>query len=207
MNGGPAIAPPWDILLIGGASGIGKSRVAAQLAEESAAFVVEFDDVVGAVRAVTTAEGHPGLHRFDGLDVSRLSPAVVLDLQIATAEALDPALLGVVRNRLTVDVPAVIEGDYLTPAAAALAVREGAAAGREVRAVFLHEGDPHRIAANYACREPDSGDQSERAEVSASYSHWLARQAALHALPVVDARPWGTLTPRIRQALRGGPPV
>ncbi|QEV19849.1 hypothetical protein CP975_22130 [Streptomyces alboniger] len=163
--------------------------------------------MVGAVRAVTTAEGHPGLHRFDGLDVSRLSPAVVLDLQIATAEALDPALLGVVRNRLTVDVPAVIEGDYLTPAAAALAVREGAAAGREVRAVFLHEGDPHRIAANYACREPDSGDQSERAEVSASYSHWLARQAALHALPVVDARPWGTLTPRIRQALRGGPPV
>ncbi|MBM7173132.1 hypothetical protein JQK87_33035 [Streptomyces sp. G44] len=156
--------------------------------------------MVAAVQAITTAQGHPGLHHFDG-DVSRLAPARVLESQIATARALEPALLGVVRNRLTVDVPAVIEGDYLTPAAAAAALREGAAAGREVRAVFLHEGDPGRIAANYACREPDEGDQTERAAVSAAYSRWLAGQAASHGLPVVEARPWDTLTARVRQAL------
>lgn len=108
------------------------------------------------------------------------------------------------RNRLTVDVPAVVEGDYLTPAAAAIAVREGAAAGRAVRAVFLHEGDPGQIAANYACREPDEGDQAERAGISAAYSRWLAGQAASHGLPVVEARPWPTLTARVRQALNQG---
>ncbi|GAA2266522.1 hypothetical protein GCM10010430_59440 [Kitasatospora cystarginea] len=194
----------WDILLVGGASGVGKSRAAAQLALEAGAFVVEFDDVVSAVQTVTTAGQHPGLHHFDGIpDTSALGVARVVELQIATANALEPAVLGVVRNRLTVEVPALVEGDYLTPAAAARAIREGAAAGRSVRAVFLHEQDAAQITANYAEREPGAGVQSHRADVSARYSRWLAEQAGLHALPVVDCRPWDTLPQRIRQTLSG----
>ncbi|MEU6014949.1 hypothetical protein ABZ826_13130 [Streptomyces sp. NPDC047515] len=188
----------WDILLIGGASGVGKSRLAAQLADEAEGFVVEFDDVVGAVEAMTTAQHHPALHHFDDIpDTERLTVEHVLNLQIATARALEPAVLGVVRNRLTVDVPALVEGDYLTPAAAVEAIREGRRAGRRVRAVFLHEEDPDRITANYAAREPGSGVQRHRARVSAAYSRWLSRQAALHALPVVTCRPWDTLAARI----------
>ncbi|MFD4946153.1 hypothetical protein ACFVYE_29175 [Streptomyces sp. NPDC058239] len=192
----------WDILLIGGASGIGKSRVAVQLAAEAEGFMVEFDDVVSAVEAMTTAEHHPALHHFDDIpDTAQLAIEQVLDLQIATARALEPAVLGVVRNRLTVDVPAVIEGDYLTPAAAAAAIREGRTAGRRVRAVFLHEEDPDRITANYASREPGSGEQRHRAQVSAEYSRWLGDQARLHALPVVACRPWDSLAVRIGRAL------
>ncbi|MGK4578810.1 AAA family ATPase [Kitasatospora sp. HPMI-4] len=194
----------WDVLLLGGASGVGKSRVAAQLARESGAFIVEFDDVVSAVQTITTAEQHPGLHRFDDVsDASRLDSERVVELQIATANALEPAVLGVVRNRLTIDVPAVVEGDYLTPAAAVRAIRESAAAGRSVRAVFLHEEDTARVTANYAEREPEGGDQSRRADVSVRYSRWLAGEAELHALPVVNCRPWDTLSQRIRQALSG----
>ncbi|MFF3639937.1 AAA family ATPase [Streptomyces sp. NPDC002564] len=197
----PVTAAPWDVLLVGGASGIGKSRVAERLAAEHRAFVVEFDDVVEAVQAITTAEQHQGLHHFDTVSDADLPADRVLDLQIATARALEPAVLGVVRNRLTVDVPAVVEGDYLTPAAAARAVREGERAGRRVRAVFLHEGDARQIAANYASREPGGGVQTERAEVGAAYARWLSREAARHGLPVVDARPWDTLVARIRLAL------
>ncbi|MGW2178103.1 AAA family ATPase [Streptomyces sp. NPDC001732] len=196
----------WDIVLIGGASGIGKSRLAAQLADERHAFVVEFDDVVSAVEAMTTAEQHPAVHHFDDVpDIDRLTTGEVLDLQIATARALEPAVLGVVRNRLTVDVPAVVEGDYLTPAAAATAVHEGADFGRRVRAVFLHEDDPDRITANYASREPESGEQRNRAQVSAAYSHWLADQAARHGLPVVECRPWDGLAERVARALHQEP--
>ncbi|MBD0669688.1 AAA family ATPase, partial [Streptomyces sp. CBMA156] len=174
---------PWDVLLIGGASGLGKSRAAARLSARHGAFVVEFDDVVAALQAATTADGHPGLHHFDGLpDPDALPADRVLELQIATARALDDALLGVVRNRLTVPVPAIVEGDYLTPAAAARAAAEAAGQGRRVRAVFLHEDDPARIGANYAEREPDCGPQSGRAAVSARYSAWLAGQARAHAL-------------------------
>ncbi|MCB5909226.1 AAA family ATPase [Streptomyces pinistramenti] len=191
----------WDIVLLGGASGIGKSRLAAQLAEESQGFVVEFDDVVSAVQAITTAEQHPDLHHFDHVAAPALPTAQVLAHQIATARALEPAALGVVRNRLTVDVPAVIEGDYLTPAAATRAVREGLASGRRVRAVFLHEADPGQITANYASREPDLAAQTHRAQVSAQFSHWLSHQAGLHSLPVVASRPWHTLTARTRQAI------
>ncbi|MFB7917962.1 AAA family ATPase [Streptomyces sp. NPDC056061] len=192
----------WDIALIGGASGIGKSRLAAQLAAERHAFVVEFDDVVSAVEAMTTAEHHPAVHHFDDIpDVSRLPTDQVLDLQIATARALEPAVLGVVRNRLTVDVPAVIEGDYLTPAAAAMAVRESNGSGRRVRVVFLHEDDPEQITANYASREPGSGEQRHRAQVSADYSRWLADAAVRHGLPVAECRPWDTLAARVGQLL------
>ncbi|MFF9511175.1 hypothetical protein ACF1BU_31895 [Streptomyces sp. NPDC014724] len=192
----------WDILLIGGASGIGKSRLAAQLADEAEGFVVEFDDVVSAVEAMTTAQHHPALHHFADIpDTGRLTVEQVLNLQIATALALEPAVLGVVRNRLTVGVAALVEGDYLTPAAAVEAIREGRAAGRRVRAVFLHEEDPDRITANYAAREPECGEQAHRARVSAAYSRWLADQASLHALPVVACRPWDTLAARIGSAL------
>ncbi|MFF5125638.1 AAA family ATPase [Streptomyces syringium] len=192
----------WNVLLLGGASGVGKSRAAAELARSSGAFVVEFDDVVSAVQRLTTAEQHPALHCFDRIpDTSVLDVDRVVELQTTTADALEPALLGVVDNRLTIDIPAVIEGDYLSPAAAARAVQEGTVTGRDIRAVFLHEGDPEQIAANYAAREPNSGLQSHRARVSARYSHWLAGQAALHGLPVVSSRPWHDVAVRIERAL------
>ncbi|MFF7588322.1 AAA family ATPase [Kitasatospora purpeofusca] len=196
----------WELVLLGGASGVGKSVAAARIAGATGAFVVEFDDVVSAVQELTTAEQHPALHHFDGPTAPERPedtwpPDRVLELQIATAEALEPAALGVVRNRLTVPVPAVIEGDYLTPAVCARAVALGRATGRDVRAVFLHEGDAERIAANYAEREPASGDQTGRAEVGARYSHWLAEEALRYALPVVDCRPWGTLAERLDAAL------
>ncbi|MFC5143568.1 AAA family ATPase [Streptomyces aureoversilis] len=192
----------WDVLLLGGASGVGKSRAADQLARSNGAFVVEFDDVVSAVQRLTTVEQHPGLHCFDRIpDTSVLDVGRVVELQIATADALQPALLGVVENRLTIDVPAVIEGDYLTPAAAARAAREGAVIGRDIRAVFLHEDDPEQITANYAAREPNSGLQTHRAQVSVRYSHWLADQAALHGMPVVSCRPWHDVAVRVERAL------
>ncbi|MGW2378311.1 MULTISPECIES: AAA family ATPase [Kitasatospora] len=191
---------PWDVLLIGGASGLGKSRAAAHLAAASGAFTVEFDDVVAALQAATTPRTHPGLHHFSVTPARGLDTERVLQLQIATAHALDEALLGVVRNRLSVDVPAIVEGDYLSPRAAARAAAEAAAQGRRVRAVFLHEGDAARISANYARREPGCGPQRERAAVSARYSSWLAAQARAHRLPVVDCLPYDTLPHRLTAA-------
>ncbi|MEV7601165.1 AAA family ATPase [Kitasatospora sp. NPDC089797] len=194
---------PWDVLLIGGASGLGKSRAAEHLAAQHGAFTVEFDDVVAALQAATTAATHPGLHHFaaHGDPERELGADRVLELQIATAHALDEALLGVVRNRLSVDVPAIVEGDYLTPRAAARAAAEAAALGRRVRALFLHQGDPAAIAANYARREPGAGPQHARAAVSARYSDWLADGARAHHLPVVDCLPYATLPARLAAAL------
>ncbi|WP_282203006.1 AAA family ATPase [Kitasatospora fiedleri] len=194
---------PWDVLLIGGASGVGKSRAAARLADSCGAFTVELDDVVAALQAATTPATHPALHHFAGFrDPEReLGAERVLERQIATAQAVDEAVLGVVRNRLSVPVPAVVEGDYLTPAAAVRAAAEAAEQGRRLHAVFLHEGDPARIGANYAHREPECGPQPARAAISARYSHWLAAQARAHGLPVVDCRPYDTLPQRLAAAL------
>ncbi|WP_338015817.1 AAA family ATPase [Kitasatospora sp. CB01950] len=188
---------------MGGASGVGRSRAAARLAEARGAFTVQFDDVVAALQAATPPATHPSLHLFAAhRDPEReLGADRVLELQIATAQAMDEAVLGVVRNRLSVEVPAVVEGDYLTPAAATRAAAEAAEQHRRVRAVFLHEGDPARIGANYAHREPHLGPRPARAAVSAGYSHRLAAQARAHGLPVLDCRPYDTLPQRLAAAL------
>ncbi|WP_067691086.1 hypothetical protein [Nocardia jejuensis] len=192
----------WDVLLIGGASGVGKSRAAAAVARRTGAFVVEFDDVVGALEVLTTPAQFPDLHHFDqDLDYSELSVQDVVRMLVDTAVALEPAVVGVVINRLTVPVRAVVEGDFLTPAVAARMAKEAAAQGRTVRSVFLHERDADRIMANYAEREPDTDEQRHRAETSALYSRWLAEEATSLGLPVVECRPWDTLPERIARAV------
>ncbi len=95
-----------------------------------------------------------------------------------------------VDNHLATDTPVVIEGDYLLPVDVA-----------GVRAVLLHEPDADQIVANLLAREPAAGPQHKRAEVSAAYGRWLARQAADAGVPVVAMRPWTTATARVLAAL------
>lgn len=91
---------------------------------------------------------HARRHHSNDLPAPDSLPAErVLNLQIATAQALEPALPGVDRNRLAVNMPAITEGDYPTPAAAY---------DQQVRGI-PHEGNATHISANYAAREPDSG--------------------------------------------------
>ncbi|PXX55627.1 hypothetical protein DFR70_12196 [Nocardia tenerifensis] len=121
----------------------------------------------------------------------------VVELQIAIAEALRPALDAVVGNHLETDTPVVIEGDYLLPALAAQDFFAGQEVGHRVRAVFLHEPDPDQLAANYLRREPERGQQRTRAQISARYGDWLAGSAEAHGIPVLAARPWATALERL----------
>jgi len=190
----------WRVLLLGGASGTGKSRLSYPLARRYQVPIVEVDDLVLAVQRMTTPDQQPMLHYWDthagSLPVSR-----IVELQIAVAEALAPALDAVIGNHLETDTPVLIEGDYLLPALAAQDSFAGQAAEGRVRAVFLHEPDPDQLVANYLLREPDEGEQRNRAQVSARYSEWLAAQADEHGIPVLAARPWATTLSRLSALL------
>ncbi|MGV9328770.1 hypothetical protein [Streptosporangium sandarakinum] len=196
----------WDVLLICGASGTGKTRVSYPLARLHGVPIVEVDDLVEALLVMTTPEQQPLLHHWrthpeDG----RLPADDIADLQIAIAEALLPAVEAVVANHLETGTPVVIEGDYLLPG---LAVREsfaGIPADGRVAAVVLHEPDEAQIAANYLSREPGHGDQRARARASARYGARLAALAAEAGVPVVPARPWPDVLPRVTAAVRGRP--
>ncbi|CAM3577761.1 hypothetical protein KIPE111705_15125 [Kibdelosporangium persicum] len=188
----------WRVLLLGGASGSGKSRLSYPLARRYQVPIVEVDDLVLAVQRMTTPDQQPMVHYWDTHpDPGSLPVSHVVESQIAVAEALWPALDAVIGNHLETGTPVIMEGDYLLPALAAQSSFAGHAANGHVRAVFLHEPDPGQVVANYLLREPDKGEQRTRAQGSVRYGDWLAARAREHGIPVIAARPWATTLSRV----------
>ncbi|MFD4675317.1 AAA family ATPase [Lentzea sp. NPDC058450] len=187
----------WRIALVGGPSGVGKSRLSHPLAHRHGAVLVEVDDLVVALQSMTTPEQHPDLHHWLTHPYhSGQSPEFVVERQIALAEALVPALDAVVRNHLDEGDRVVIEGDYVLPSFCARWAGTG-----EVRGVVVHEPDEAQVLANYLAREPEPGPQAHRAAVSVHHGRWLVEQAGLHGVPVLSARPWSSGADRLDELL------
>jgi len=106
------------------------------------------------------------------------------------AEELVPAVAAVIDNHLSTATPVVLEGDQLLPAR-----RPG------MLALVGHEPDREQMAANYRLREPESGDQTERALVSRLHGELLVARAATVGVPVLAARPWADVVDRALVAL------
>ncbi len=188
--GGPGGA--WQVLLVGGASAVGKTSVAYRLAARYSAGITEIDDLQVAVRAMTTAAGQPLLHDKDAW--RRLSEDGRLARMLAVSQAQAPAIAAVVAQHIEARVPVVLEGDFLLPALAADLVSGGG-----VRALFLDEGEEGQIARNLAAR--DGRAQPERARASWRHGQWLRGECAALGLPVVAARPWADVLQRCVAAL------
>ncbi len=185
----------WDVLLIGGASGTGKSTVANELARRFAVPVTPIDDIVTALMTLSTPEQQPILHRFWTEPGAFDWPAErIVDHTIEVVRVLTPGINAVIDDHLASVAPVILEGDYLSPDL----VR---ADDDRVRAVFIDEAHDEAIVANLLAREPDAGPQAKRAEVSRRFGAWLRDEAAARGLPTVDARPWPTLVARVLAAL------
>jgi 2-phosphoglycerate kinase len=192
----------WDVLLVGGPSGAGKSSLAYPLARELGLPVLEIDDIVCALQAMTTPEQQPELFYWQTHPEALDAPADEIVRQgIALTAALEPALAAVVGNHLETDMPVVIEGDFLRPSFTIRSRYADQSAGTRVRGIFVLEDDPDQIMANYAAREPDAGEQKARAEVSVAWSRWLSEDAQRHTVPTIASRPWTDLIARAHAAL------
>ncbi|MEX5707575.1 AAA family ATPase [Parafrankia sp. FMc6] len=187
---------PWTVTLVCGASGVGKSTVAVPLAVRYATPLAEADDIVTALTAMTTSRQQPVLHYWNTHpEALSWQPEKISELHFALAETVRPAFEAVIADHVEADAPVVFEGDYLLPE---LAMRFGSA----VRAVVLEETDEQRIVSNYRIREPDSGDQHQRARVSVLVGAQLVRRASRIGIPVVAAHPWTDTLDRVDGALR-----
>ncbi|MFB7597165.1 hypothetical protein [Streptomyces sp. NPDC056160] len=188
--------PDWRVLIVGGASGMGKTSVGRALARRYDIPVVEVDDIVEALLAITLPEQLPEIHFWrTHPDAAHQRPESVVERQIAVAEKLAPAIRAVVANHVDTDTPVILEGDYVLPGPTT--------PGGPVRAVFLHEDDEGQVAANYLCREPEAGPQRHRARVSVLYGRWLAAQARTADVPVLAPHPWESLTDRVVATIEG----
>ena len=185
----------WTVLFIGGASGMGKSSAAYELARFYNVNVMEVDDISQAVKAVTTRELLPVIHYWStGVNWMDIGVGGNVKWLKDVSKEMIPALKAVVDNHLEADVPVIIEGDFIDPEFTA------AFENPKVKAVYIYEPDKDQIVQNYLARE--GGElQHFRADVSADYGEWLVDTCEKLGIKVVEARPWDTVVDRIIESL------
>lgn len=188
---------PWTIAVVCGASAVGKSSVAVPLAARYGVPLGETDDLITALKAITTSADQPVLHRWD-VDpaVRSWTPEQIADLHMSVADVVLPGVRAVIADHLEFGAPVVLEGCYLAPEL----VTEF---GNDVRAVVLHEPDHRRIMANIDAREPTQDGNEFRARVSAEIGRRYAARARAVDVPVLSPWPWANGAARVATALAG----
>ncbi|HEU4324731.1 MAG TPA: hypothetical protein VFS21_16420 [Roseiflexaceae bacterium] len=183
---------PWQVLLIGGASGVGKTSISYRLAQHYRIGITEVDDFQVILERMTSPEQYPVLHfwRMHPEEARRMDEDQQLDVMLRYSAVVSDALELVIANHIESRTPIVLEGDFILPALAALPSYAGVAADGLVRALFVYEQDEDQIADNYQRREGKR--QPKRARGSWRHSEWLREEAARLGVPVLPARPWDT---------------
>ena len=183
--------PPWTALLIGGASGAGKTSVSYRVAQHFGVGITEVDDFQVVLEKMTTPEQQPVLHFWNTHpNPMSLSPEEIYKQGIEIGQVMMPALKAVIENHIESQQPIVLEGDFILPVLAAQYPGH-------VRGVFIYEPDESQILANYLSREPESGPQEFRARVSWLKGEWLKQEAERLGVTVLASRPWDTLLSRL----------
>lgn len=200
----------WRVLLIGGSSGVGKTRVAQTLARQRGLSVLLVDDIRMSIQQVTTPAEQPGIHYFLAHPtIWQKPPEAVCEGFIAVGNALVRPLSAIIAHHVFVESagPVIIEGDGILPALAAcrdFVSMHFTSAGvtGEVRAVFLVEPDEEVVIQCMRPRGPgfDRLAQKEQETLARAhwlYGQWLRSQAGRYGLPVVESRPRETLVERV----------
>jgi hypothetical protein len=189
---------PWDVLLIGGASGTGKTSVSYRLAQHFGIGITEIDDFQVVLERMTTPEQQPALHFWK----THPNPGSLTAKDIHT-QGLDilgvmrPALEAVIENHLADGTRVVLEGDFIHPTLAVQASYGDEPNEGRVRGAFLYEPVLGQVIQNYLSREPETGPQTTRAEVSILRAAWLRQECERIGVPALPARPWDTLLHRL----------
>jgi 2-phosphoglycerate kinase len=188
----------WTVLLVGGASGVGKSRLSAPLGRRLQVDVTAIDDFQLVLEASTTPAQLPLLHfwRTEWDVYSSWDHDRRLRHFIEVCRTVyEPALRAVIADHLDTGTRVILEGDFLLPELVA-AMRDDPSNARRgrVRGLFVHEPDEARIAENYQCREGDP--QHDRAHASWVLDRWLHGECRRLGVPIIAARPWHAVVDR-----------
>jgi 2-phosphoglycerate kinase len=191
---------PWDVFVLGGASGTGKTSVSYRFARHYGVGITEVDDLFIAAQALTSPRSLPAIHAWwSHPDPTSLAPAEILEMHLAASRAMSPAIRAVIRNHLEDGPPIVLEGDYILPEALDLDGEDKPSA--RVRGVWLDEPDVEQLARNFVAREGEPQSPGKRAQVSSLYGTWLRQECERRGIPAIPARPWGSVLQRLKSAV------
>lgn len=191
----------WQVLLLGGASGVGKTQVSYRLARHFGAGLTEVDDFQVILERMTTAEQYPALHywRTHTAEARRMDEEQQLAYMLRYSRVMADALTLVIANHIETCTPIVLEGDFILPSLAVQPVYDEVAAAGQVRALFLYEEDEAQLGRSFLLREGE--EQPERARASWRHSEWLRAEAVRLGVPQLPARPWDTVLKRAIAAI------
>lgn len=197
-----------EVLLLGGASGTGKTSLAKQLGLHLGRSWLHVDDVRLAFQRahVTLPAQTEALYFFEETPaVWSLPPERLRDGFIAVGQALSPALEVIIENHVDTVAPVVIEGDAILPSLWSRPSVRACMSTGHVQAVFLVETEEQVVLTNILGRGRRLSGRPERelrteARAKWLYGQWLAQQAQRFGVPVVASRPWSTLLERILTA-------
>src|SRR5437764_5541263 len=115
--------PPWQVLLLGGASGVGKTSVSYRLAQHYGVGLTEVDDFQVVLERMTDPDQYPVFHywRTHTEEAQRMDEEAQLAFYLQYASTLETAIALVVGNHIETRMPIVLEGDFILPS---LPVRE-----------------------------------------------------------------------------------
>lgn len=185
----------WTVLLIGGASGSGKSSVAYELSRIHNVNVIEVDDIFEAIKSMTTRELHPAIHYWStGINWIDIGVSGNVKWLIDVSKEMITGLKSIVENHIEADVPVIIEGDFIHPELA-LSIENP-----KVKSLFINESDKIQIVQNYLDRE--GGElQHFRADISTQYGKWLEKECISLGIPLIESRPWDTIIQRLMKCI------
>ena len=109
------------MLLIGGASGVGKSSVAYPLARQTGVNLTEIDDFKIVVETLYSPAQQPALHywRTNWDEFFAWPDETMLAHSIEVGGIFRPALSAVIEDHLSENSPVLLEGAFLVPELAA----------------------------------------------------------------------------------------
>lgn len=191
----------WQVLLIGGASGVGKTQVSYRLARHYDIGITEVDDFQIVLERTTDPEQYPVLHywRLHWEEARSMDEDQQLAFMLSYSRVIAGALSPVIANHLDTRAPTVLEGDFILPSLAVQASYEEIPNNGQVRAIFLYEEDEDQLGDNYLKREGEA--EPRRARASFRHSEWLRREAARLGLQTVRSRPWESVLERAIAAI------
>lgn len=190
----------WQLLLLGGGAGTGKSHVAREMAGSQACSWLQMDSIWLAMTGVTTPETHPALHLFTKMEGPwfDLAEDEQLDRFVEATRQVSLGLPSVVAHMLETNHHAVIEGVWMTPAFATESAKD-----RRVRAVFVVESELQHVQEAMLSRSQrpyPTPRERALARLSSAYSGWVREECRTLGVPTVEARPRATLIERVRSA-------
>lgn len=199
---------PWTVLLIGGASGTGKSTVAREIGRDLGIPWYQVDDFRLALQwsEVTLPSKTDALYYFAHIEekphIWKTQPETLRDVLIAVGEVMEPAIVAVVENHINQRNPIVIEGDGILPSLLDVPQMSRHVEFGALRMVVLAESTEASLLSNMqernrGFRNMSDEDIATEARAKWIFSEWLVAEAAHHDLPIVASRPWETIVDRV----------